>query len=205
MIGGGGETHHGFSAARTAIVLSSTSLTRPRLVTCNPPLHRSPLSLPVPSSARPRTRLSGTAGSTTSNSGRASNRGLQQDYTPLSGQGYFETALSVSVRSQAGALSSSDTDDSEDKETFRVYYTPPSAGHLARDSDDDDDDEPVVFVCHHGAGYSAMSFALLAKTLSESSGGKAGVLALDVRGHGEPQRELAVDGGGPGVAGLRQP
>lgn len=77
--------------------------------------------------------------------------------------------------------------------TFRVYYTPPSKGKASAATsngtlddagEDDDEESPVVYVCHHGAGYSAMSFALLSKELVEISEGKAGVLALDCRGHG---------------------
>lgn len=77
--------------------------------------------------------------------------------------------------------------------TFRVYYTPPTdskksgTSAIVSNLKDEDEEAPVVFVCHHGAGYSAMSFALLSKELAENSGGKAGVLALDCRGHGESE------------------
>ena len=103
-----------------------------------------------------------------SSSGSSRSSGPSTDWTPLSGKDCFAQALQV----DAGPSSS-----------FRVYFTPPSVspgGAL----DDDDEESPVVFVCHHGAGYSAMSFALLAKELVKESGGKAGVLALDCRGHG---------------------
>lgn len=39
-------------------------------------------------------------------------------------------------------------------------------------------------ICHHGAGYSGLSFALFAKEVERLSGGECGVLALDCRGHG---------------------
>lgn len=39
-------------------------------------------------------------------------------------------------------------------------------------------------VCHHGAGQSALTFALMAKEITDLSGGACGVLALDCRGHG---------------------
>ena len=79
----------------------------------------------------------------------------------------FETVLEVQLPDCPGS-------------SFRVYYTPPKPA-----SDRDNDDvRPVCFVCHHGAGYSGLSFALFAKAIREASGGKAGVLALDCRGHG---------------------
>lgn len=40
-------------------------------------------------------------------------------------------------------------------------------------------------IMHHGAGYSALSFACLAKELDESIGKDVGVLAFDARRHGE--------------------
>lgn len=90
--------------------------------------------------------------------------------TPLSGADYFESALSIRVGSQS---------------TFRVYYTPPNVAGDSNGDDEDAEEQPVVFVCHHGAGYSGLSFALLAKQVHRSSNGKAGVLSLDCRGHGE--------------------
>ncbi|KAF8555332.1 protein phosphatase methylesterase [Imleria badia] len=42
-----------------------------------------------------------------------------------------------------------------------------------------------VMIMHHGAGYSAMSFACLAKELDESIGKNVGVLAFDARRHGK--------------------
>jgi protein phosphatase methylesterase 1 len=107
-----------------------------------------------------------------------------KDYSPLSAQGYFSQALAVNVTSTTGQNSG----DNEEPSTshFRVYYTPSSISRRRSNEDEDDDDtEAVVFVCHHGAGYSAMSFALFAKEIAELSNGTAGVLALDCRGHGE--------------------
>lgn len=40
-------------------------------------------------------------------------------------------------------------------------------------------------IMHHGAGYSALSFACLAKELNEVVGKDVGVLAFDARRHGE--------------------
>lgn len=61
---------------------------------------------------------------------------------------------------------------------FNTYYTPPS------------DDESPVFIFHHGAGSSALTFALLAKSIraemSKVDKTKvAGVFAFDARGHGQ--------------------
>lgn len=109
------------------------------------------------------------------------------DYSPLSGQDYFAQALAVQVNESGDNGSDSGAGPS----TFRVYYTPPTragASQAGLDThnkpNDEDEENPVVFVCHHGAGYSAMSFALLAKEITEGSKRSAGVLALDCRGHG---------------------
>lgn len=52
---------------------------------------------------------------------------------------------------------------------FQTYYTPP------------EEPSSTVFVLHHGAGSSALSFGLLAAQLKESG---VGVFAFDARGHG---------------------
>ena len=39
-------------------------------------------------------------------------------------------------------------------------------------------------VFHHGAGYSGLSFACLAKEITEMTKGECGVLSLDARRHG---------------------
>jgi protein phosphatase methylesterase 1 len=39
-------------------------------------------------------------------------------------------------------------------------------------------------VCHHGAGYSALSFSKLAKEIAEETNGECGLLAIDARRHG---------------------
>ena len=56
---------------------------------------------------------------------------------------------------------------------FRIYHTPAPGV------------DGTVMVCHHGAGYSALSFACFAKEVSALSKGECGVLALDARRHGE--------------------
>lgn len=111
--------------------------------------------------------------------------GPNEDYSPLSGQDYFAQALAVQVKHR------NDDNSKAGPSTFRVYYTPPSSassgtqhGGGASQDEEEDEESSVVFVCHHGAGYSAMSFALLAKEIAEASKGSAGILALDCRGHG---------------------
>ncbi len=41
-------------------------------------------------------------------------------------------------------------------------------------------------VFHHGAGYSGLSFAMMAKEITTTTGGECGVLAMDCRRHGAP-------------------
>jgi len=50
-------------------------------------------------------------------------------------------------------------------------------------------------VLHHGAGYSALSFAMMAKEITTETGGECGVLAMDCRRHGktEPLDESVSD------------
>ncbi|OCH94861.1 protein phosphatase methylesterase [Obba rivulosa] len=80
-------------------------------------------------------------------------------FTPLSAANFFEQATQVAVT--ASGLD------------FRVYYTPPKF------------EGGTVLVCHHGAGYSGLSFACFTKEVVEMSKGECGVLALDCRGHGK--------------------
>lgn len=54
----------------------------------------------------------------------------------------------------------------------RVYYTPPRFA------------DGTVIVCHHGAGYSALSFACFAKEVTDLADGECGTLAFDSRRHG---------------------
>lgn len=83
---------------------------------------------------------------------------------PLSASTHFSQAIQV-------AVPVSDLD-------FRVYFTPPIGG--------DTDSPGSIIVCHHGAGYSALSFACLAKEITAVSSGECGVLAFDARAHGQP-------------------
>ncbi|KAI0689084.1 protein phosphatase methylesterase [Cerioporus squamosus] len=80
-------------------------------------------------------------------------------FTPISASGYFDQAMQVSV-------SDSDLD-------FRAYYTPPKFT------------DGTVMICHHGAGYSGLSFACMAKEITDMTRGECGVLSYDCRGHGK--------------------
>ncbi|KDE05307.1 hypothetical protein MVLG_04338 [Microbotryum lychnidis-dioicae p1A1 Lamole] len=134
-----------------------------------------PSSLPIRGSTlsnRPR-HLIGSSGRT------------NKDYSPLTAERYFTSALEV------------DVEEEESKSTFRVYYTPPvptGASTSTRPNNDDDfpsggvddsDGARTVFVCVHGAGYSGLAFACLAQQVTEKSRAKVGVLSYDARGHGQ--------------------
>ncbi|KAH9176709.1 protein phosphatase methylesterase [Lactarius sanguifluus] len=90
------------------------------------------------------------------------------EYAPISGASYFSDAVQVDVPAS--------------KLDVRVYYTPPQTT---------DDGVGSVMVCHHGAGFAGLSFALFAKEITRMSKGELGVLSLDARRHGKtrPTRE----------------
>ncbi|GAA5999270.1 phosphoprotein phosphatase methylesterase 1 [Rhodotorula paludigena] len=133
----------------------------------------------------------------------ASSPAASAQYAPLSAEGSFAEALEVDVPVQnvwAGTVGASTAQ-------FRVYYTPPPAPTtMGGGADADDAHEAggpggngVVFVCVHGAGYSALSFAELAKQLVEPdedgrARGRIGVLAYDARGHGKTRLPDLADG-----------
>jgi len=95
----------------------------------------------------------------------------------------------VPISSPWAGPSSTSTSSAPAEATFRTYYTPPRADPL-------EGGNGTVFVCVHGAGYSALSFAELARALAgaeeaeaargkgKSKRGRVGVLAYDARGHG---------------------
>ncbi|KAF2858774.1 protein phosphatase methylesterase [Piedraia hortae CBS 480.64] len=62
--------------------------------------------------------------------------------------------------------------DQGQKAVYHVYLTPPANPEL-----------DVLFITHHGAGTSGMSFALFAREISKILP-NAGVLSLEARGHG---------------------
>lgn len=80
------------------------------------------------------------------------------EYAPISAASYFEQAVEVTVPASQLA--------------FRVYYSPPAA------------EDGTVMVCHHGAGYSSLSFACFAEEVTTMTQGECGILALDARRHG---------------------
>lgn len=94
-------------------------------------------------------------------SGGASSTTPNPRFAPISASGYFDAANQVSVSSRG--LES------------RVYYTPPK--YAGRNG--------TVIFCHHGAGYSGLSFACFAQEVKDLSAGNCGVMSLDARRHGE--------------------
>ncbi|KAF9048870.1 Alpha/Beta hydrolase protein [Panaeolus papilionaceus] len=88
-------------------------------------------------------------------------------FAPISAAGFFESASQVAVPSR-----NLDT---------RVYYTPPKFK------------DGTVMICHHGAGYSGLSFACFAKEVTALSKGECGVLALDARRHGKGKTTSSKD------------
>ncbi|KXN82981.1 Protein phosphatase methylesterase 1 [Leucoagaricus sp. SymC.cos] len=81
------------------------------------------------------------------------------EFAPISASKYFKEAAQVAVPTR--------------NLDVRVYYTPPKFS------------DGTVMVCHHGAGYSGLSFACFAKEVSDQTDGECGVLALDARRHGK--------------------
>lgn len=77
-------------------------------------------------------------------------------YSPYVWQDYFEKAEDVEIQ--------------EDR--FRVYKINPNK------------DNGPLFIMHHGAGSSALSFGLTAKYVHELTGGEYGIVSVDCRGHG---------------------
>ncbi|KAI0000491.1 protein phosphatase methylesterase [Russula vinacea] len=90
------------------------------------------------------------------------------EYAPISGASYFSEAVQVDVPAS--------------KLDVRVYYTPPQTSDGSLGS---------VMVCHHGAGFAGLSFALLAKEVTSLSKGELGVLSIDARRHG---KTLPIEG-----------
>jgi len=116
-------------------------------------------SLPPPVSGIGPTTMPGTRAHTSAQRKRVPNLEL----TPLSASNYFAQATQIAV-----------PDSGLD---VRAYYTPPRVSEGG--------DAGTVMVCHHGAGQSALTFALLAGEVTELSRGECGVMALDCRGHGK--------------------
>ncbi|KAI0305478.1 protein phosphatase methylesterase [Multifurca ochricompacta] len=83
------------------------------------------------------------------------------EYAPVSGASYFSQAVQVDVPAS--------------KLDVRVYYTPPQTTDGSAGS---------VIVCHHGAGFAGLSFALFAKEVTKLAKGELGILSIDARRHG---------------------
>ena len=83
------------------------------------------------------------------------------EYAPISGASYFSEAVQVNVPAS--------------KLDVRVYYIPPQPIDHSPGS---------VMICHHGAGFAGLSFALFAKEVTRLSKGELGVLSVDARRHG---------------------
>ncbi|CAR30646.1 phosphoprotein phosphatase methylesterase 1 [Lachancea thermotolerans CBS 6340] len=64
---------------------------------------------------------------------------------------------------------------------FNTYFSLPAASELA---DPSNTTSVPIFIFHHGAGSSGLSFAPLAKALHEQLDGRCGSFAFDARGHG---------------------
>ncbi|KAF9070588.1 Alpha/Beta hydrolase protein [Rhodocollybia butyracea] len=80
-------------------------------------------------------------------------------FAPISASSFFGQALQVVVPRR--------------NLDCRVYYTPPG----------DSQGGGTVMVLQHGAGYSGLSFACMAKEITEMTRGECGVLAVDARRH----------------------
>lgn len=66
--------------------------------------------------------------------------------------------------------------DSRSGIQFQTYFKPPSSSNAP------------IFICHHGAGSSSMTFCKLAQTLAEEYGkedDRPGLFTYDARGHGD--------------------
>ncbi|KDR78704.1 hypothetical protein GALMADRAFT_244206 [Galerina marginata CBS 339.88] len=90
------------------------------------------------------------------------------NFAAISASGYFEEALQVAI-----------PDRNLD---CRVYYSAPKSK------------DGTVMVCHHGAGYSGLSFACFAKEVTGMTRGECGVLAIDARRHGKTTSTEGDDG-----------
>ncbi|EGN99363.1 hypothetical protein SERLA73DRAFT_182314, partial [Serpula lacrymans var. lacrymans S7.3] len=93
-------------------------------------------------------------------------------FSPISASEFFTEAIQVSVPSA--------------NLDIRVYHTPPKLA------------SGTLMVCHHGAGYSGLTFACFAKEVSDMTKGELGILSLDARRHGKttstaPDEDLSID------------
>ncbi|KAL7312579.1 Protein phosphatase methylesterase 1 [Mucor circinelloides] len=80
-------------------------------------------------------------------------------FSPSKWQDYFETSLDVSIPNTSDI-------------SFFKHINEPNK------------ENGPLFVMHHGAGSSALTFGVTAKLVKEVSQGECGVIAIDCRGHG---------------------
>ncbi|EMC95175.1 hypothetical protein BAUCODRAFT_110514 [Baudoinia panamericana UAMH 10762] len=71
-----------------------------------------------------------------------------------------------------------DQEDERQKARYHVYLTPPT-----------DVQKGPLFICHHGAGASGLSFAVFAKHICQRLPG-AGILSLEARAHGSTVTDI---------------
>jgi pimeloyl-ACP methyl ester carboxylesterase len=65
----------------------------------------------------------------------------------------------------------------EDGSVFCIYET--------RATDETSEETQPLFIFHHGAGQSALSFALTARELQKRTNNQCSIVCYDCRGHGE--------------------
>ncbi|CDR99562.1 hypothetical protein, partial [Sporisorium scitamineum] len=116
-------------------------------------------------------------------------------YTPLRPKAAAQTTASAPTPSKAKQPPPASLHNLEVEVNSPALPTlRPGVGLPTDDGDEDDDATPLpqgatpnpgtLFVFHHGAGFSALSYALTAAEITKLSGGEVGVLAYDCRGHG---------------------
>lgn len=134
-----------------------------------------------------------------------------RDYSPQTAEAYFEQALQVDVALTVGSAAfrvyytpPKPVEKSAARNAVAsVSQAVPDVGtpslpmlqpgiKIADDVEDDfkpsqASDPGTVFLLHHGAGFSALSYALTAAEITQKTNGEAGVLAFDCRGHGRTQ------------------
>ncbi|CEI95242.1 Putative Alpha/beta hydrolase family domain-containing protein [Rhizopus microsporus] len=94
-------------------------------------------------------------------------RSSSQKYSPNEWQDYFDESINLNI--------------SRTNDVFRIYKT-----------DSVKPDGPL-FLMHHGAGSSGLSFGWVAKHIKELTKGEYGVIAIDCRGHGATKTEDELD------------
>ncbi|CAE6500432.1 unnamed protein product [Rhizoctonia solani] len=126
----------------------------------------------------PPVRIPGTGSTQPHTNRRATRTAPTQDFSPISASGLLTQAAQVSVV--------------ESGLDYRVYYTPPTAAdpegtanRMSRSAYSFSHSSGTVLVCHHGAGYSGLSFACFAQEVTKLSEGELGMLIMDARGHGK--------------------